>query len=97
MTQTKFINGYPFLLFGEAKLSVEKSLENSEDFKNLMTKRRSIRHFSTRPVPEKIINNILSVANSAPSGANKQPWTFCVIQNENIKKKFVKQPSSRRN
>ncbi len=88
MIQTKLINGYPFMLFEKQNLTEEESLGNSENFKNLMVKRRSIRHFSSKPVSEKIIKNIITVANSAPSGANKQPWTFCIIQDENIKKEI---------
>ncbi len=88
MIQTKLINGYPFMLFEEQYLTEDESLGNSENFKNLMVRRRSIRHFSARPVSEKIIKNIITVANSAPSGANKQPWTFCLIRDENIKKEI---------
>lgn len=88
MIQTKLINGYPFMLFEKQNLTDEESLGNSENFKNLMVKRRSIRHFSSKPVSEKIIKNIITVANSAPSGANKQPWTFCIIRDGNIKKEI---------
>lgn len=55
-----------------------------------MLKRRSVRYFSDKPVSKEIISNILAVANSAPSGANKQPWTFCAIQNVGLKKQIRK-------
>ncbi|MBI1221748.1 MAG: nitroreductase family protein [Bacteroidetes bacterium] len=53
-----------------------------------MQGRRSVRDFSDEPIPKEVIEHILSIANSAPSGANKQPWTFCVVSNPELKKKI---------
>lgn len=50
--------------------------------------RRSVRFFSDTPVPRKVVENILMIASSAPSGANKQPWVFCAINNFEVKKKI---------
>jgi nitroreductase len=47
--------------------------------------RRSIRFFSDKPVSKAVVENILMIAASAPSGANKQPWTFCAISNPKLK------------
>jgi nitroreductase len=48
--------------------------------------RRSIRFFSDKAVFKEVIENILMIAASAPSGAtNKQPWTFCAINNPKLK------------
>ncbi len=88
MPEIKLVNDYPFVSYTQEKLSPQQSLENSEQFLNLMLKRRSIRHFSEKPVSEDVIINILAVANSAPSGANKQPWTFCVLQDVLLKKQI---------
>ncbi|MEY3420403.1 MAG: hypothetical protein RIR48_688 [Bacteroidota bacterium] len=60
----------------------------SEDFYEKMKTRRSVRHFSDREVPEEVIHNIIMTAASAPSGAHKQPWTFCVIRDLDIKAKI---------
>jgi len=35
-----------------------------------------------------VIKNVLKTAMAAPSGANKQPWKFVVVKDENIKKKI---------
>jgi len=51
-----------------------------------LTKRRSIREFSDRPFSIDIIQNLVKTAATAPSGANKQPWTFCIVSNPEIKK-----------
>jgi iodotyrosine deiodinase len=47
-----------------------------------------VRKFSDKPIPAEVIHNLVSIAASAPSGAHKQPWTFCVITNDDIKAKI---------
>ena len=44
-----------------------------------------MREFSDREVPLEIINNIVSAAASAPSGANKEPWFFSIIRDADVK------------
>ncbi len=53
-----------------------------------LRKRRTVREFSDRPVPRDIIETALRVANTAPSGANLQPWHFVVITGAATKKKI---------
>ena len=65
--------------------SKEDSIKASTEFYELMDKRRSVRFFSDKEVPEEVINNIIKTANTAPSGAHKQPWTFCIISNKALK------------
>lgn len=50
--------------------------------------RRSIRSFSTRPVPEDIIDLAIEAASSAPSGANMQPWMFVVVRDPDLKRRI---------
>lgn len=47
-------------------------------FERLST-RRSVRSFSPDPVPREAIEWAIRAAGSAPSGANKQPWTFVAV------------------
>src|ERR1019366_1469376 len=51
----------------------------AEAFYVKMRSRRSVREFSSRPVPREIIANCLRTAGAAPSGANLQPWHFAVL------------------
>lgn len=44
--------------------------------------RRSIRKFKSTPVPREAIETILEAARQAPSGKNRQPWHFIVVQGE---------------
>ncbi len=50
-----------------------------------MDKRRTVREFSPKPIPDEVISNIIMAASTAPSGAHKQPWTFCVVTNAQLK------------
>ena len=54
----------------------------------MMATRRSIRDFSTRPVPRETIEACVAAAASAPSGANKQPWTFVAVGDPAIKREI---------
>lgn len=60
----------------------------SNDLNTKMQSRRSIREFSDKQVPQEIIDNLIRIASSAPSGAHKQPWTFCAISSADIKSKI---------
>ena len=42
--------------------------------------RRSIRKFKVEPIPDEALRTILTAAIQAPSGKNRQPWRFVVIQ-----------------
>ena len=44
--------------------------------------RRSIRKFKSDPVPDDILQQILTAGIQAPSGKNRQPWRFIVVQGE---------------
>ena len=49
------------------------------EFYSLMRRRRTVRDFSGRPVPDGVIEHALLTAGSAPSGAHRQPWHFVVV------------------
>jgi len=51
-----------------------------------MKTRRSIRHFSGEPIPREAILDCIRTAGQAPSGANKQPWTFVLVTDASIKR-----------
>ena len=48
----------------------------------------AVRDFSDRPVAREVIENLIRTASTAPSGANKQPWTFCAISNPDLKRRI---------
>jgi len=63
-------------------------LERVTAFRHYMEKRRSLRMFSGRAVPEEVIRQAIMAASTAPSGAHKQPWTFCAVSSPTIKKQI---------
>lgn len=54
-------------------------------FFELMAQRRSVRDYSPRPVPRELIEIAVATANTAPSGAHQQPWTFVAVSDPQIK------------
>ena len=84
----KDISGYPHLLYSAAQATPEAVLQQSKQFMEAMQARRSVRDFSEKDVPKKVIDNLILAAASAPSGANKQPWTFCAIKDSSVKKQI---------
>ncbi len=53
-----------------------------------VSRRRTVRDFSTRPVPRDVIEAALEAAGTAPSGANLQPWHFVVVSGAETKRKI---------
>lgn len=73
------INGHPFVRYSKENVGANEMLHQSKAFYEWMDTRRTCRDFSDKPVSKEVIENILLAASTAPSGAHKQPWTFCVV------------------
>lgn len=56
-----------------------------------LKQRRSYRTFETEGFDIQILIEAIEAAKHAPSGANKQPWTFCIIQDASIKSNIRKE------
>ena len=78
----------PFVPYDALRYDAEKSLKAATEFHEFMEKRRTIREFTDQPVDRKVIEEIIMTASTAPSGAHKQPWTFCAVQSAEIKSKI---------
>ncbi len=71
---------YPFVpLSGYRERPEEEMMRRARDFREELKRRRTVRHFSSRPVARAIIDECLGAATTAPSGANLQPWHFVVV------------------
>ena len=57
-------------------------------FAGRMQARRTVRDFSSQPVPRDSIENVFRAATSAPSGANQQPWHFVAVGNAEVKREI---------
>lgn len=88
--KVKMIDGYPFVAYTHDTYLEEEMLLRSKSYFNWINKRRTVRDFADKPVPKEVIENILRAASTAPSGAHKQPWTFCVVSEPSIKSEIRK-------
>tara|TARA_B100000809_G_scaffold265955_1_gene326508 strand:- start:117 stop:779 length:663 start_codon:yes stop_codon:yes gene_type:complete len=79
---------HKFIPYRQKELTNEEQLQKSELFYNLLDKRRSVREYSDKAIDIKVIENIIQTAGTAPSGAHKEPWTFCVVSNPELKSKI---------
>ena len=77
---------YPFIpLQFDYTASDEQLFDKSKAYADLMKTRRTVRNFSSREIPAEVLENILTTAGSAPSGANMQPWFFAAVTDPEIK------------
>ncbi len=67
---------------------VEEMRQRLNDFYTEVNRRRTVREFSDRAVPRDIIETALMAANTAPSGANLQPWHFVAVSGSATKQKI---------
>lgn len=81
---------YPFVPYAPLRFSDAEMLQRSADHFAFMDQRRSVREFSDKPVPRELMENLIRTASTAPSGAHKQPWTFCLVGDPAIKKQIRK-------
>ena len=70
------------------KFSQQEMLERSKSFLSEISSRRTVREFSSKIFPIEIIENCIKSAGTAPSGANKQPWSFTIIEDKKVKAKI---------
>ena len=83
------MSDYPTIpLVGYEERPIEEMRQRLNDFYAEMNRRRTVRDFSDRLVPKDIIETALKVANTAPSGANLQPWHFAVVSGPETKRRI---------
>lgn len=79
-----------FIPYNRVKYPPGEMVKRSHSFREWLDTRRTVREFSDKPVPKEVIENVIMTASTAPSGAHKQPWTFCAVSNLEIKTKIRK-------
>lgn len=67
---------------------IEKLAEENAAYKNILT-RTSIRNFTDQPVPEDLKSALLHAGMCAPSGVNKQPWEFILVDDPAVLKQLA--------
>jgi len=86
--ERKEIKGHPYVRYTKETYPEMEVKARSKAFYKWLDKRRTVRDFSDKPIPREVIDSILLSASTAPSGAHKQPWTFCVVESAEIKEKI---------
>ncbi len=82
------IEGHRHIPYQRVNYEAHEQKEISAAFYEHLDARRSVRDFSSRPVSRKVIEDLIMTASTAPSGAHKQPWTFCAVSSADIKSKI---------
>ena len=71
-----------------ARQPEEKMLETATHMHESLVRRRSVRHFSSDPIPLEVVRRAILAAAQAPSGANKQPWSFALVTDPALKRQI---------
>jgi len=74
-----------FIPYSKPFVAAADMLKKSVDNYLWLNQRRTVRDISNTPVAKEVIDQILLSAGTAPSGAHKQPWTFCAVSNAALK------------
>lgn len=70
------------------RCTLDESEAAGRAFFECMNTRRSVREFSSDPVPRSLIEHAIRTASTAPSGAHMQPWTFVAISDPTLKREI---------
>ncbi len=78
---------HKFVTLDYREYPVEEMKQRAEAFYKDMDRRRTVRDYTDREVPLEVIENAVRTAGTAPSGAHKQPWTFVLVRDPEIRQK----------
>ena len=67
------------------RIAPPEMLKRARALHGALCRRRSCRDFSDAPVPRALIETLIGVAHTSPSGANRQPWHFVAVDDPVIK------------
>lgn len=79
---------YPTIPLGFERRTDDEMRARAQAFYASMNRRRSVRHFSSDPIPLDVVRTAIHTAGTAPSGAHKQPWRFALVTDPAIKKQI---------
>jgi len=77
-----------FVPYRPSRVDPAEMLSRARAFHDEMHARRSVRHFSSDPVPRELIELAIQTASTAPSGANRQPWRFVAVSDAAVKREI---------
>lgn len=78
----------PFHALDFERLTEEQMTARAREFRGSLSRRRSVRDFSLEAVPLEVVRECIAAAATAPSGANKQPWTFVLVTDPALRREI---------
>jgi nitroreductase len=78
----------PFVPLEYHRLAPETMLTEGRRLREVLGRRRSVREFSPEPPPRACVELAIATASTAPSGANRQPWRFVVVDDPALKREI---------
>ncbi len=82
------MNDFPTIPYVRERMTPEAMIAAARAFRDTLRLRRTVREFSSDPVPPEVIELAIETAASAPSGANLQPWQFVVVTDPAVKREI---------
>ena len=79
---------YRFVPYRQSRLAQPEMFKRAREFNELMSHRRSVRHFSSESVPRELVELAIETASTSPSGAHRQPWRFVAVSDPEIKRRI---------
>jgi nitroreductase len=70
------------------RLPVPEMISRARTYAAAMQKRRTVREFSSEPIPDEVVVDAIRAAATSPSGAHQQPWTFVVVSDPDVKQQI---------
>jgi iodotyrosine deiodinase len=78
----------PFVPLQFERLAPEEMRRRARAFADTASRRRSVRAFAPDPIPLDVVEDCIRAAGTAPSGAHKQPWTFALVTDPDLKRRI---------
>ncbi|PWN07932.1 nitroreductase family protein [Rhodohalobacter mucosus] len=66
----------------------DEMIRRAREFRLEVQRRRTVRDFSDKEIPDEVLKDCIRAASTAPNGANLQPWHFAVIRSPELKRKI---------
>ena len=86
--EIEFMTEHPFIPYRPSCHSDAEMERRTAAFLATMRTRRTVRDYSSRKIPQTVIENAIRVAGTAPSGANMQPWHFVLVTRPGIRQRI---------
>ena len=88
--EIELMTEHPFIPYRPSSHSDAEMEQRTAAFLDTMRRRRTVRDYSSRKIPQTVVENAIRIAGTAPSGANMQPWHFVLVTRPEIRHRIRK-------